>query len=62
MSGDEFEALRQGQLPADLQSWNIEDLQAYIYRLEAEIERVKEKMAEKESVGNAAAALFKNSK
>ncbi|MGC6536851.1 MAG: DUF1192 domain-containing protein [Candidatus Puniceispirillaceae bacterium] len=62
MSDDEFEALRPRQLPADLQSWNIEDLQAYINRLEAEIALVKAKMAEKESVGNAAAALFKNSK
>ena len=27
---DEIERLKPGAMPADMQSWNIEDLQAYI--------------------------------
>lgn len=60
MSDDEFDALRPAMAPVDLQSWNIEDLESYCARLYAEIERVKGKIAEKKSVTDAAAALFKS--
>lgn len=60
MSDDEFDALRPARLPADLQSWNIEDLESYCQRLQAEIDRAQEKIKEKKSVSDAAAALFKS--
>ena len=60
MSDDEFGALRPVMAPADLQSWNIEDLESYCERLYAEIERVKAKITEKQSLTDAAAALFKS--
>ena len=60
MSEDELDALRAGQIPADLQSWNIEDLQAYIERLKAEIARAEAKIKDKKAVGDAAASLFKS--
>ena len=60
MSDDEFEALRPKAAPADLQSWNIEDLEAYCERLAAEIERAQAKIKEKKSVNDAASALFKS--
>lgn len=60
MSDDDFATFRQSHLPPDLQSWNIADLQDYIQRLEKEIVRAKEKIAEKQAVGDAAASLFKN--
>ena len=60
MSDDEFETLRPQAVPVDLQSWNIEDLEAYCERLQAEIERAQAKIKEKKSVNDAASALFKS--
>ena len=60
MNDDEFAPLRQGHVPADLQSWNLEDLQDYIARLKAEIVRCEAKIQEKKAVGDAAASLFKS--
>lgn len=60
MSEDEFDGLRAGKVPADMQSWNIEDLEDYITRLKAEITRAEAKIAEKKAVGDAAASLFKS--
>ena len=55
---DEIERLKRGAMPADMQSWNIEDLQAYIDRMKAEIFRVEALIAQKNQVQSAAAALF----
>ena len=55
---DEIERLQPGAMPADMQSWNIEDLQAYIDRMKAEISIVEALIAQKNKVQSAAAALF----
>lgn len=55
---DEIERLKPGAMPADMQSWNIEDLQAYIDRMKAEISTVEALIAQKNKVQSAAAALF----
>jgi uncharacterized small protein (DUF1192 family) len=41
-----------------MQSWNIEDLQNYITRMEAEITHAKALIADKDAVSAAADALF----
>jgi len=55
---DEIERLKPGAMPADMRSWNIEDLQAYIDAMKAEIVRVEALIAQKNKVQSAAAALF----
>ena len=55
---DEIERLKPRGMPADMQSWNIEDLQAYIGRMKAEISTVEALIAQKTKVQSAAAALF----
>lgn len=45
--------------PKDLSRWNIEDLEAYIARMEEEIARARAAIAAKRGVGAAAEALFK---
>ena len=55
---DEIERLKAGGMPADMQSWNIEDLQAYIDAMKSEIIRVEALIAQKNKVQSAAAALF----
>ena len=55
---DEIERLKPGAMPTDMQSWNIEDLQAYIDRMKAEISTVEALIAQKNNVQSAAAALF----
>ena len=55
---DEIERLKPQYMPADMQSWNIEDLQCYIEAMNAEIVRVKVLIAEKNKVQSAADALF----
>ena len=45
--------------PPDLSHWSIEELQAYIGRLEAEIERARAQITAKQSSKGAADALFK---
>ena len=55
---DEIERLKPGSMPADMLSWNIEDLQAYIDAMRAEIARVEVLIAQKNQVQSAAAALF----
>ena len=54
---DEVERLKPGAMPADMQSWNIEDLRAYIDSMKAEMSRLKH-IAQKNRVQSAAAALF----
>ena len=45
--------------PKDLSSWNIEDLETYIIRMEDEITRARAMIQEKKGVNSAADALFK---
>ena len=55
---DEIERLKPGAMPADMQSWNIEDLQVYIDAMKAEIVRVEALITQKNKVQSPAAALF----
>ena len=55
---DELEKLKPAGLPADMQSWNIEDLQNYIAHMETEIIHAKALIADKGAVNAAADALF----
>ena len=45
--------------PKDLSSWNIEDLEAYIERMQEEIARAQAMIETKRGVNSAADALFK---
>jgi uncharacterized small protein (DUF1192 family) len=58
MMEDELEKLKPAAMPADMQSWNIEDLESYITAMQAEISRVEQMIAAKKQVQSAAAALF----
>ena len=53
---DEIERLKPAAMPADMQSWNIEDLQVFIDAMKAEIVRVEALIAQKNKVQSAAAA------
>jgi len=55
---EEFEALKPGGAGPEMERWNLEDLQAYIDAMQAEIARVEAIIASKDSVSAAAAALF----
>ena len=55
---DELDRLKPVGLPADKQHWNIEDLNAYIVALKAEIGNVEQIVSEKTKVQIAANALF----
>jgi len=55
---EELDRLKPGGLPADKQRWNIEDLQAYVAAMQAEITHVESLIAEKNKVKSAAIALF----
>ena len=45
--------------PPDLATWSIEELEAYIQRLESEIARARTAIEARRSVRGAAEALFK---
>ena len=55
---DEIDKLKQVGLPVDKEHWNIEDLNAYITALKAEIGNVEQIVDEKTEVQVAANALF----
>ena len=55
---DELDRLKPAGLPADMQRWNIEDLQAYAAAMRAEIKHVESIIIEKNKVQLAANALF----
>jgi uncharacterized small protein (DUF1192 family) len=60
MASDEDELpLRPTSKPPDLRTWSIEELEAYIRRLEGEIERARAQIGAKQSFKGAAEALFK---
>ena len=56
---DELEAMKPAGAGAEMERWNVEDLQAYIDKMKAEIARVETILEGKGSVTAAAAALFK---
>ena len=56
---DAFDKERPAHAPKDLTAWNIEDLQAYIANLTAEIALCEKIIDEKKSLSSAADALFK---
>ena len=55
---EEIDKLKQVGLPVDKEHWNIEDLNAYITALKAEIGNVEQIVNEKTKVQVAANALF----
>ena len=55
---DELDRLKPVGLPANKEHWNIEDLNAYIVSLKAEIGNVEQIVSEKNKVQMAANALF----
>ena len=55
---EESDAMKPAGMPAEMERWNVEDLQDYIDRMRAEITRVEAIIASKDSVNAAAAALF----
>ena len=55
---EELDAMKPAGMPAEMERWNVEDLQDYIDRMRAEITRVEAIIAGKDSVNAAAAALF----
>ena len=55
---EELDAIKPAGMPAEMERWNVEDLQDYIDRMRAEITRVEAIIAGKDSVNAAAAALF----
>ena len=56
---EELDRLKPAGLPADKEHWNIEDLNAYITALKAEIGNVEQIVSEKTKVQMAANALFR---
>ena len=55
---DELDQLKPLGLPANKEHWNIEDLNAYITTLRAEILNIEQIVSEKTKVQMAANALF----
>ena len=55
---NELEKLKPAVMPANMQSWNIEDLESYIETMRAEISRVEQLIVAKKRVQSEAAALF----
>ena len=55
---EEVDAMKPAGMPAEMERWNVEDLQDYINQMRAEIIRVEAIIASKDSVNAAAAALF----
>lgn len=56
---DDLEPLRKKPKPRDLDMMSVEELNDYIADMEAEIRRVREKIAAKQAHSAAAAAFFK---
>jgi len=59
MDPEELEPRKKAPAPRELDSLSLEELRAYIAQMEAEIERVKAKIAAKQAHLNGAAGLFK---
>jgi uncharacterized small protein (DUF1192 family) len=52
---------RAGAKPPNLTTWSVEELEAYVRRLESEIARARAQIEASRSVRGAAEALFKKS-
>ncbi len=62
MVGDDDDLPRRPKSkPPDLSTWSVEELEAYISRLQAEIERARDAIRAKQSVRGAAESLFRKS-
>ncbi|MEM9442873.1 MAG: DUF1192 domain-containing protein [Pseudomonadota bacterium] len=62
MDDDETPRTRQSQVgPPDLSGWSVAELEAYIARLDVEKARAQAEIEKKNSVRDAAEALFKKS-
>lgn len=59
MELDDLEPRNKTKKPKDLSNWNVEDLEAYIAAMEAEIARARDSIVRKKGVASAADALFK---
>lgn len=59
MDNDEREPKRSKVGPPDISGWSVEELEAYIARLEVEMARARVEIEAKNSVRSAAEALFK---
>ena len=57
---DELDDMKSQARPKEFAEWNVEDLEDYIGRLTAEIQKVEAVIADKQSVYSAAEALFKS--
>ena len=60
MDLEDLEPRNKAPKPKDLDALGVEELQAYIGELEAEIARVKEKLAAKQAYLSGADSLFKS--
>lgn len=59
MELEDLEPRNKLKKPKDLSNWSLEDLEAYIAAMEAEIARARDSIASKKGVASAADALFK---
>jgi uncharacterized small protein (DUF1192 family) len=60
MAGDEDDLPRRaGAKPPDLATWSVEEVEGYIARLQAEIERARAAITAKQAVRGAAESVFK---
>ncbi len=59
MDSDDLELRRPDDGPKNLEAMSIEALRAYVGKLEAEIERVRDVIRQKEAARNSAASFFK---
>lgn len=59
MDIEDLEPKNQVVKPKDLSGWNIEDLEEYVERMLAEIDRARAMIESKRNVSSAADALFK---
>lgn len=57
---EELNAMKPASTAAEMERWNVADLQAYIDRMRVEIARVEAIIADKGSVNAAADALFRD--
>ena len=57
---DELEELKPQNNKIEMERWNVSDLEEYINKLEAEIEKVKSILSKKKIVSNSVKGLFKN--
>jgi len=60
MDLDDLEPRKQKPKPKDLEALGVEELEAYIEELEAELARVREKLAAKTAYRSGAESLFKS--